>query len=452
MSGGSTGDGRPLRVLLLLGMGLGVWVMLRLPMLERDLQATRRGLVGESGGPEAAVASPLTLASVTTVPGNGDGVAIAEAEVDVAAAELALAQARLRLARVRRGDVVAPRPEMALPRYAQTVEQPLYAYATPAPAPRQVAVAGSLVPDYGYVLPKAAKGMKRTVAAAAPSPLPVAPAKPVDAGHALATAAYARLQAGDRRGAAELFDAALAAPAESSDEQQRALWAAERRRLGKRWRGEIYSLFRDGGQVGPTASPVLGGGQTGINIGWTYDPLARRPVTAIARFNTASAGAGSPDSRTSQAAFGVQWQPVKGVTVAAERLVRIGEFARNDWNLRVAGGRDGQVGRIEWNGYGEAGVLGSGDLYGGAQLRGGVPVFRLQKATLVAGAGAWGGVQTIRFRDGSYALGRVDLGPTLVLRAPLARTSLELSADWRFRVAGGAFPGSGPAVTLSTGF
>jgi hypothetical protein len=449
---GNTAEGRPLRVVLLLGMGLGVWVMLRLPMLERDLETTRRGLAGESGGPEASAASPLTLASVTTAQDSGDAVAIAEAEVDVAAAELALAQARLRLVRVRRGDAGVLRPEMAPPRHAQAAEPPRFAYSVPAPAPRQVAAAGGFVPDYGYALPKPARGVKRTAATTAPSPLPVAPGKPEDAGHALATAAYARLQAGDKRGAAELFDAALATPADSSNEQQRALWAAERRRLGKRWRGEIYSLFRDGGQVGPTASPVLGGGQTGINIGWTYDPLARRPVTAIARFNTASAGPGSPDSRTSQAAFGVQWQPVKGVTVAAERLVRIGEFARNDWNLRVAGGGDGRVGRIEWNGYGEAGVLGSGDLYGGAQLRGGVPVFHLQKATLVAGAGAWGGVQTVRFRDGSFALGRVDLGPTLVLRVPLARTSLELSADWRFRVAGGAFPGSGPAVTLSTGF
>jgi hypothetical protein len=307
-------------------------------------------------------------------------------------------------------------------------------------------------------MPKAHKAVQQAVASSvtkAPSPLPTVPAKPAAAptpGYQLATAAYARLAAGDRRGAAALFDAALATPGDGSDDQQRAQWATERRRLGKRWRGDIYSLFRDGGQVGPTASPVLGGGQTGINLGWTYDPLARRPLSVIARFNTATAGAGSPDSRTSQAAFGVEWQPVKGVTIAAERLVRIGEFARNDWNFRVAGGADGRIGRVEWNSYGEAGILGSGDLYGGAQARGAVPVLRLKQATLVAGGGAWGGVQTARFRDQRFALGRFDMGPTLVLRAPLGRTQLELAADYRFRLAGGAFPGSGPAVTLSTGF
>lgn len=460
MTGGTAGEGRPVRALLLLGMGLGVWVMLRLPILERDVLATKDELVEAAAEPDVPADTPLRLAAA--IRGTGDPVAVAEAEVDVAAAELALAQARLRLLRIRRGDAGGPPLAAAAPQYAQV---PIYAsppvYASPpghavAPAyvPMRRAAVADFAPDYGYVLPKPRKGVQQAVSSGvvkAPSPLPIPPSKP-GPGHQLASAAYVRLAAGDRRGAAVLFDAALATPGDGSDEQQRAQWAIERRRLGKRWRGEIYSLFREGGQVGPTASPILGGGQTGINLGWTYDPLARRPVAVIARFNTATAGAGSPDNRTSQAAFGVEWRPVKGVTVAAERLVRIGEFARNDWNLRVAGGADGKAGRIEWNGYAEAGVLGSGDLYGGAQARGGVPVLGLKQATLVAGGGAWGSVQTARFRDQRFALGRFDMGPTLVLRAPLGRTQLELSADYRFRLAGGAFPGSGPAVTLSTGF
>jgi hypothetical protein len=447
MTGRTASEGRPVRVFLLLGLGLGTWVMLRLPILERDVAAARDSL-GADAAPRRAAAQQLTLAAVTSGPDTS--LAIAEAEVDVAAAELALAQARLRLLRARRGEAVTPPPQAGAPAYAAVAPPMVAPYRSSAPRP-VAAPAGEFAPDYAFDLPR--PRTQKTVAAVAPKPATEADKATVESpGYVLATAAYARLAAGDRREAAALFDAALATPADGSDEQQRALWTAERRRLGKRWRGEIYSLFRDGGQVGPTASPVLGGGQTGINIGWTYDPLARRPVTAIARFNTASTGAGSSDSRTSQAAFGLQWQPVKGVTVAAERLVRIGEFARNDWNFRVAGGDEGRIGRVVWNGYGEAGVLGSGDLYGGAQLRGGVPVWRLKRATLVAGAGAWGGVQTVRFRDGSFALGRVDVGPTLVLRSPVASTSVELSADWRFRVAGGAFPGSGPAVTLSTGF
>jgi hypothetical protein len=44
------------------------------------------------------------------------------------------------------------------------------------------------------------------------------------------------------------------------------------------------------------------------------------------------------------------------------------------------------------------------------------------------------------------------VGPTATLDLPLAGGSGRLSADWRFRLAGTATPGSGPALTLSAGF
>ncbi len=51
-----------------------------------------------------------------------------------------------------------------------------------------------------------------------------------------------------------------------------------------------------------------------------------------------------------------------------------------------------------------------------------------------------------------FTSGRIDLGPTLLVRAPFGKVSVDVAADWRFRVAGNAVPGSGPALTLSTGF
>jgi hypothetical protein len=344
-------------------------------------------------------------------------------------------------------------PPPIAPAYA-----PTYALAPPrvvayAPSPHRrhaYDAADPALPDYGYAMPPRRRAAARPsphdqLAAAAPAP--AIPASPPP-GHDLATEAYARMAAGDRREASRLFDAALATPPGPVDDPDRAEWAIERRRLNKRWSGDVYSLFRDGGAVGPTASPVLGGGQTGATLGWTVNPLARRPFALVGRFNTANDPRGSPDNRTSQAALGVRWQPVAGISVTAERLVRVGEFARNDWNLRIAAGADGKRGRIEWNGYGEAGVLGAGDIYAGAQARAAVPVFRLQKTRLLGGAGVWGSVQN----SAGYALGRFDVGPTLVMRTAVGRTSLDLSADWRFRLAGGALPGSGPAITLSTGF
>ncbi|MFC3173800.1 hypothetical protein ACFOD9_06005 [Novosphingobium bradum] len=64
---------------------------------------------------------------------------------------------------------------------------------------------------------------------------------------------------------------------------------------------------------------------------------------------------------------------------------------------------------------------------------------------LRAGAGAWGAKQR--------GAARLDVGPVASVRVSLGdTTSARLEADWRFRIAGRAHPGSGPALTLSAGF
>lgn len=72
------------------------------------------------------------------------------------------------------------------------------------------------------------------------------------------------------------------------------------------------------------------------------------------------------------------------------------------------------------------------------------PAWRSGKAELRLGGGAWGGAQ-----DGAK---RVDVGPTATLDLPVGGVNTRLSADYRFRVAGTAAPGSGAAVTFSAGF
>ena len=47
---------------------------------------------------------------------------------------------------------------------------------------------------------------------------------------------------------------------------------------------------------------------------------------------------------------------------------------------------------------------------------------------------------------------RLDIGPTAGGTLRVGKASLRLSADWRFRIAGNASPGDGPALTLSTAF
>jgi hypothetical protein len=412
-TGDLRGTGRPLRLLLLLALGLGVWVMLRLPIMQRDAAQARRAMApgGDAPAPLRLVSAAGGVGPGGVAPGGGVDLAVAQAEYDVAAAELGVARARLRLAQIQQGGVYVPLPQQ-MPVAAPPVAVVLAARRVDT-APREYAGRR----DDGWSLPPRAP--VRQVALA--SPTPVVPAVP------------AALPPGHDPG--------------TTDDPRRAEWAAERRRLGRRWSADAFALIRDGGPVGPAASPVLGGGQSGGGIAWTLDPLARKPIAVVARFNAASDVNGGIDNSTSQAAFGVRWRPVKGVSISAERLVAIGIAARNDWALRVAGGADGKRGRIEWNGYGEAGVLGVGDVFAGAQARAGLPVLRLTKASFLAGAGAWGSFQT-----GGVTTGRFDMGPTLVMRAPMGRTNVEVSADWRFRLVGNAMPGSGPALTVSTGF
>ena len=97
--------------------------------------------------------------------------------------------------------------------------------------------------------------------------------------------------------------------------------------------------------------------------------------------------------------------------------------------------------------YGQAGYVGGKFATGFAdgQLRLDHRLVQLGKADLRLGGGAWGGIQK--------GASRLDAGPSLTIGQPLGGpASIRLGADWRFRVAGKAAPGSGPAVTLSAGF
>lgn len=268
----------------------------------------------------------------------------------------------------------------------------------------------------------------------APPPPPVLASRtaPPDA-NALATAAYARLGAGDRRGAVRLFDAALA-----GDDPRVADWRRQRDALTRRWSGSAYSIVRAGGDPALAVTPVLGGGQSGAAIAFTPDPLSPRPFAVTARGSVAHDDRG----RSAFAAVGVQWHPFTGVTVAAERLIAVGPAAPNDWTVRLAAGTDRTYGRWRATVYGEGGIVGHAD-YAAFQGRA-AAVFHLAHVELDPGAGVWSSIQ----RDPGTLVDRVDVGPGVAMRAgPFAA-----EVDYRFRVAGNAAPGSGPVLTLSAGF
>jgi hypothetical protein len=277
---------------------------------------------------------------------------------------------------------------------------------------------------------------------AAPAALPATTTQPIP-GFDLATAAYARLAVADRRGADSLFTAALAAAA-GQDVPQAADWARAQRQLRRRWSGDAYTLLRDSGLAGPAASPVLGGGQSGASLAYSLDPLARRPLAVFGRMYAAHDAATSIDPASAQAAIGLRWQLRPGVSLAAERLIAIGAATSGDWNLRLAAGGARRIGSVTVDGYGEAGVRGNGDLYAGGEAHARAPIGTIGAMQLAAGPGVWGSVQSA-----STTVARLDLGAGITAQLP---AGIVVSGDWRWRMAGNAAPGSGPAVTMGVAF
>lgn len=268
--------------------------------------------------------------------------------------------------------------------------------------------------------------------------------------YALAEQGYAALQRGDRRlGAKLLSEAALMDPAAP----QAAGWIADVRRLTKRWSIAGYTQTRKESAGLPTAaSPVLGGGQTAVAVGYTLDPLAKRPVSVMGRLAAASGTRQGIDSSTAEAALGLRYQPFSGIAVDVERRFALGTFGRNAWSARVSGGMTKSVGvagaPVQIDAYAEGGAIGltSPDFYGGAQVRGATPVVTVGKVSVDGGAGVWGAAQ----QGYGKTISRLDIGPSARFRLDPWPVSAQL--DYRFKAAGNANPGSGPVFTVSGEF
>jgi hypothetical protein len=140
----------------------------------------------------------------------------------------------------------------------------------------------------------------------------------------------------------------------------------------------------------------------------------------------------------------VEWQPDHSIPLRllAERRQRLGREGRSAFALTLHGGL-GQVplpAHFHLEAYAQAGAVGtrSRDLFAEGSAR----AARSLGGGVSFGAGVWGATQP----DAA----RLDLGPSATLRLPRLKASI--SADWRFRAAGRARPGSGPALTLWTDF
>jgi len=207
-----------------------------------------------------------------------------------------------------------------------------------------------------------------------------------------------------------------------------------------RWSGSAWALLRDDGPPALAPGGMLGGSQAGVRISWRVNGDAARPLALGARLN-----APLRDRRGAEAAVGIEWQPLAALPVRllAERRQALGRDGRSAFALMLHGGVSERPlpGGLRLDAYGQAGVVGarSRDLFADGAARVTVPAGRL-----ALGAGLWGGAQP--------GVSRLDAGPHASIRLPLAGEAVRLSAEWRFRLAGRARPGSGPVLTLGSDF
>jgi hypothetical protein len=216
-----------------------------------------------------------------------------------------------------------------------------------------------------------------------------------------------------------------------------------------RWTADGWILLRResvGSVLGNGLAPGYGASQTGAVLRYRLAPLSRHQPMLHLR---ASVAINPPRER--ELGFGASIRPLGRVPLRAAVELRAAQSG-GQTRLRPAAfvvtdltPQDLPRGfRVE--AYAQSGYVGGANAsaFVDGQLRIDRQLARIGPAELRGGGGAWGGAQ--------IGAGRLDVGPGLSLGMRVGDASARLSADWRFRVAGTARPGSGPAVTLSAGF
>lgn len=222
-----------------------------------------------------------------------------------------------------------------------------------------------------------------------------------------------------------------------------------KRAAQQRWSADSWLFLRSGAGMpvrNGFSAPSYGASQVGAVLRYRLAPENARKPSLYLR---ASGAVRAP--RGEEIALGLSARPLAGVPIVAMAELRasrlgsgtvlrpaaalVSEFPALDLPLGARAEAYGQIGYV-------GGSEGSGFVDGQLHLT--RRVAKVGELELRAGGAVWGGAQK--------GASRVDIGPTASLGIPVGPANTRLSADWRFRVAGSAAPGSGPAVTLSAGF
>ncbi|MBB3939425.1 hypothetical protein GGR39_001065 [Novosphingobium fluoreni] len=218
----------------------------------------------------------------------------------------------------------------------------------------------------------------------------------------------------------------------------------------RRWSMDAWTLLRKSGGRVPRAGTLpatYGASQAGAVLRYRIamdDP--RRP-TAYLR-TTSSVGA----INETTAALGLSARPIPRLPVVAalEGRVTAQGGSRRVQPVAMAVTELPPIplpGALRAEAYGQAGYVAGryATPFADGQLRVDRSLLTVGRVEARAGGGVWGGIQK--------GASRVDAGPGATVSMPLtSKVFGRLAVDWRFRVAGNAEPGSGPAVTVAAGF
>jgi len=202
--------------------------------------------------------------------------------------------------------------------------------------------------------------------------------------------------------------------------------------------GSAWLLARTGtGTIGSAPQGQLGASQAGLRLLVSIPAPIPKSLRLSLRATTAL-----ETNSGREIAPGLSWKPLTAlpVEVIVERRIRL---ARNECDalaVLVAGGvSDVRLDeRAIFDAYAQTGIVGATRRL---KFADGAATVRTEVSPHIrAGVGVWGGAQP--------SLSRIDVGPSVRLRI----SGASLSADWRFRVAGNARPGSGPSITIARDF
>lgn len=222
---------------------------------------------------------------------------------------------------------------------------------------------------------------------------------------------------------------------------------AERDSRPSRWSADGWVMMRrEGVAMAPASRPLYGASQMGAVVRYRLAPgNAHRPI-AYVRGSTALG-----QVRESEVAAGLAMRPVASLPVMAGLEARAFRSGGRT-TIRPAALAYTEIAPVDlgsgWraDSYMQAGYVGGAfkTPFIDGQLRVDREMLRIGGVDLRVGGGIWGGAQ-----KGAH---RLDIGPGTQARLNLMGRPSLVSMDWRFRVAGDVDPGSGPTLTVATGF